>query len=63
MDEPIEMRTCDYGNDNFILKQMTTNVILLNGVDLTQLLQSLTDRILELEIKAIANVAVVNQYE
>ena len=53
MDEP--MRTCDYGNANFIIKQITTNVILLNDVDLTQLIQSLTDRInaLELEIKVL----------
>ena len=43
------MRTCDYGNANFIIKQINTNVILLNDVDLAQLIQSLTDRIKALE--------------
>jgi len=52
MDEP--MRTCDYGNANFITEQITAKVILLNGDDVSQLIQSLTDRIkaLELEVDA-----------
>lgn len=53
MDEP--MRTCDYGNANFIIKQMTTNVILLNDVDLAQLLQSLMDRIKALETNQVVS--------
>lgn len=49
------MRTCDYGNANFIIKQMTTNVILLNDVDLAQLLQSLMDRIKALETNQVVS--------
>jgi hypothetical protein len=50
----MEMRTCDYGNANFIIKQINTNVILLNDVDLAQLIQSLTDRIKALEKSALS---------
>jgi len=40
----------DYGDTNIMSQQITTNVILLNGEDLSQLLQSLSDRIKALEV-------------
>ena len=39
----------DYGDVNVISQQITANVILLNGFDLSQLIQSLTERIQVLE--------------
>ena len=39
----------DYGDVNVITQQITANVILLNGFDLSQLIQSLTEKIQLLE--------------
>ena len=39
----------DYGDVNVISQQITANVILLNGFDLSQLIQSLTKKIQLLE--------------
>jgi len=41
----------EYGDTNIITHQITTKVIILNGEDLSQLLQSLIDRINALETK------------
>jgi len=52
MDEPkVEIQICDYGNINMLTQQITTKIILLKDEDLSQLLQSLKDKIIELEIK------------
>ncbi len=39
----------DYGDVNVISQQITANVMILNGFDLSQLIQSLTEKIQVLE--------------
>lgn len=45
------IQTHDYGIVNIITRQVTLDTLLLKGEDLSQLLQSLTDRIKVLETK------------